>query len=68
MIMVNQLVIHDKQPELLYPMNGSLLFRMYDKLNWFHNNKQSTTTTIIPAIIPYGTFIATIRGKNPDAG
>ncbi|VDO55722.1 unnamed protein product [Schistosoma margrebowiei] len=57
--------MNDNSPELLYPMNGSLLFGIYDQLNWF-NNKQSIST--IPINIPYGTLITTIHGKDPDAG
>ncbi|CAH8531349.1 unnamed protein product [Schistosoma curassoni] len=57
--------INDNSPELLYPINGSLLFSIYDQWNWF-NNKQSIST--IPINIPYGTLITTIHGKDPDAG
>ncbi|CAH8511526.1 unnamed protein product [Schistosoma mattheei] len=51
--------INDNSPELLYPINGSLLFGIYD-------NRQSIST--IPMNIPYGTLITTIHGKDPDAG
>ncbi|CAH8528790.1 unnamed protein product [Schistosoma bovis] len=51
--------INDNSPELLYPINGSLLFSIYD-------HRQSIST--IPINIPYGTLITTIHGKDLDAG
>ncbi|CAH8577538.1 unnamed protein product [Schistosoma rodhaini] len=58
--------INDNQPYLLYPNNGSLLFGMSKSSNWL--NSHQSTSSMIPVDTSFGTLIATIRGKDLDAG
>nr|CAH8846180.1 unnamed protein product [Trichobilharzia regenti] len=55
---------NDNEPQLLYPRNASLLFGMSESSGWLN----SLSTSTVPADTPFGTLIATIRGKDPDAG
>ncbi|VDP65111.1 unnamed protein product [Echinostoma caproni] len=56
--------VNDNPPQLIYPRNNSFLFGQRE-----HSEPHTPyARATIPANIPYGSRIITIRGKDPDAG
>ncbi|KAA0193633.1 Protocadherin-9 [Fasciolopsis buskii] len=56
--------VNDNSPQLIYPSNNSFLFGQREQTGSISPYARAS----VPANIPYGSRIITVRGKDPDAG